>query len=97
MELCENDRKYGLTFQIPSGIGYRQICELWSDTPFPPIHKGDLIDPRDWRGQSFDMYMELFEYGDLLKAEIIYHHICQEENGKYGNHVIDIFTKVVKK
>lgn len=97
MELCENEKKYGLTFSVPSGGGYRQICSLWSDTPFAPIQKGDLIDPRNWNSESFDIYMELFEYGDLLKAETIYHHICQAVNGEYGNHVIDVFTKIIKK
>jgi len=97
METTERETKYGLTFLVPSSLGFIKICSLESDTPFPPIHKGDIIDPRDWRGASFEKYMKLFNYGDLLKADIIYHHIFKNEDGSYGNHDIDIFTKVVKK
>lgn len=68
-----------------------------SDTPFPTISKGDIIDPRDWKGKPFDKYLEHFEYGDLLKADVIYHHIFRDEHGILGNHDIDIFTKIVKK
>lgn len=92
--------KYSLTFHIqtaPNRNAYRIICTLQSKTPFPTISKGDIIDPRDWTGKSFEMYMQMCEYGDLLKADLIYHHIEQKEGGSYGNHGIDVFTKIVKK
>lgn len=94
------NKKYGLTINIPSENipnAYSAICSLESDEPFPTIQKGDLIDPRAWEGASFDKYMELYEYGDVLKVESIYHHIGQEKDGSYGQHYIDVFTKIVRK
>lgn len=76
---------------------YRIICQVESEQPFPAINKGDLIDPRAWKGSSFDTYTELFEYGDLFEVELVCHHIAQEKDGSYGQHVIDIFTNIIRK
>lgn len=94
------NKKYGLTINVPSKDmpdAFSVICSLESDEQFPTIQKGDLIDPRAWEGESFEKYMKLFDYGDVLKVDLIYHHIGQEKDGSYGQHYIDIFTKVVKK
>lgn len=65
IEMKFTEKKYGLSFLIPSGFkdGYTTLCQLTSDTPFPTISKGDLIDPRSWGGKPFEEYIEKFEYG----------------------------------
>ncbi len=96
--LRTDDRKYGLIILVPSTpVGYRELCRIESPEPFPTIQKGDLIDARTLEGEAFELFTELFEYDELLKAEEIHHNIFQRKDGSYNNHDITIFTKVVKK
>lgn len=95
-----SEKKYVLTILVPSDTNpdaFREICCLESDEMFPTINKGDFIDPRVWEGKGFEKYTDWFDYGDVLKVDSVYHYLGQEKDGSYGQHIIDIFTKVVKK
>jgi hypothetical protein len=89
--------KYKLSISVPSGIGYRVIASFHSTEPFARIGVGDVIDPRTWSGEAWEAFSRDHKYSDVLEVTQVYHHLETNKDGQLTGHVVDLFTKVIKK
>lgn len=89
--------KYQLEIYRPNNSGYDSCCFMESDSPFLPIQKGDLINPRTWNSHYSNIYTEFpeFEYGIILRVTGFEHFIVQREDGFISSHKIGIFTEAI--
>jgi hypothetical protein len=83
--------KYTLLIYVPGGSGYDVLCHLESDTPFMPIARGDLLNPRSWSHRSRDLTDPACPHGVVLRVTGLEHFIC-EAGGRVSRHSIGVFT-----
>lgn len=89
-------KKYALEIYSP-GCWDDVLCSVESDTPFLPIQKGDVINPRTWSSHYSaklkDAYEER-EFGVVLKVVGIEHFIVEYKDD-FTQHKLGVFTTVL--
>ena len=78
--------------------GLDAVCAVESDEPFPPIQKGDLINPGSWIAQnSFNLRAAHgeTEHSIVLRVTVVEHFISQRDDGDFIQHKFGVFTEAV--